>query len=1072
LPPPLVPPRKETSPEQLAAEIARLDRALVVVVLAFAFLLALVAVRNSDFWMHLATGRLIAHGQYQFGTDPFSYTSTVYWANHAWLYDSILYGLATAAGGPESKVGGAVLVVVKALLVTLLAWFMLKIRRPGQSLWIPALCTALAFLAMSPRLLFQPTLASMLLLSLTLYILQQPDYVNGEAGPLGQSSRPSPKVYWLLVPLFVLWVNVDSWFVLGPITVALFLLGELLQRFLSPATGAESPQPSRVGALAVVLVVGLAACLVNPHHYHAFALPGQLPLTPSAEVLEREDLFRPFFYWLLQDDYWQSYAAWTIAGLAYWPLMGLGLASFLCTVFAGCRWWRLTIWLAFLLLSGYQVRAIPFFAVVAAPITALNWQDVLAGRFGTLPRVDRPWKAWSLAGRVLTLLLGVGLLAAAWSGWLNLSYGFPVRPPTGRRVDWTVYVDPSLRKTALQLKAWRDQGLLGPEEHGFNYSPDVANYSAWFCPEQKGFFDYRLDLFTPELAREFVDTRLSLRGNLPPAGDSARRPVDWQEVFRNHHINHVVLYGNDSSPLNPGIPNALQAAIWMLFDPQHWTLLYMDGRTTIFRWNDSSSRVGAHQLAISRLDPNLRAFGPQPERVVAVSTEQAPPQRDWSTRLLKASPTAPLDRDEAVRYLDYFNLIRQQWPFPALAATEIANWSGSVGQAAVAAGSVAAPATLALRTYPNLLALPLPFANPRALEFFLRDKPYGPAAAPVLAVRAARRAIAASPDYPESYFALAEAYAMLWRDQEEHWVGLTSTAQDLPRRKLRETQLLTALEYYLMLRPDDGEAHWKLFQNYARLEFLDLALDHLRAATELNASRGPVRRESREEFKKRLDQMEQELGKLKAEVKTREDDYQVDARDKPLQGKVQKAIQNRLIKRARDLLLEADPAQLGPREIDLLINLLLSTGRPDQARAILSEGWQSHLGINYEWYNALIGAASGTYRDACQFLEEYITRFEQSNLEGALRLLEMQTFQGGLSPGSLYGVGTIANRAREAADLRTLRGMLALEQGENAVASKFFQAALAMGDREKFHFEGRPLAVRYLQLLKEAGGAQ
>src|SRR5207253_9013000 len=117
--------------------------ALVVVVLAFAFLLASVAVRNSDFWMHLATGRLIAHGQYQFGTDPFSYTSTAYWANHTWLYDLTLYGLATASGGPESEAGGTFLVVIKALLVTLLAWVMVLIRRPGQSLWIPALCTAL-----------------------------------------------------------------------------------------------------------------------------------------------------------------------------------------------------------------------------------------------------------------------------------------------------------------------------------------------------------------------------------------------------------------------------------------------------------------------------------------------------------------------------------------------------------------------------------------------------------------------------------------------------------------------------------------------------------------------------------------------------------------------------------------------------------------------------------------------------------------------------------------------------------------------------------------------------------------
>src|SRR5713226_6039593 len=48
--------REPLTPERLGAEITRLDRALVVVLLVLAFFLASFAAHNTTFWMHLATG--------------------------------------------------------------------------------------------------------------------------------------------------------------------------------------------------------------------------------------------------------------------------------------------------------------------------------------------------------------------------------------------------------------------------------------------------------------------------------------------------------------------------------------------------------------------------------------------------------------------------------------------------------------------------------------------------------------------------------------------------------------------------------------------------------------------------------------------------------------------------------------------------------------------------------------------------------------------------------------------------------------------------------------------------------
>src|SRR5262245_3269942 len=70
-------------------------------VLTLAFLLASFSVRNSDFWMHLATGRLLAEGNYSFGKDPFSFVGEDRtWVNHSWLFDWLTYLLYRAGGGP------------------------------------------------------------------------------------------------------------------------------------------------------------------------------------------------------------------------------------------------------------------------------------------------------------------------------------------------------------------------------------------------------------------------------------------------------------------------------------------------------------------------------------------------------------------------------------------------------------------------------------------------------------------------------------------------------------------------------------------------------------------------------------------------------------------------------------------------------------------------------------------------------------------------------------------------------------------------------------------------------------
>src|SRR5262249_33243632 len=134
--------------------------------------------------------------------------------NQTWLYNLLCYVL-------YSLLGGAGLVLVKALVVAALAVLLLRLCRVDHGAWIAAACTALALLAMSTRLLLQPATFSYLLLGLTLWCLYHP------------RSRRTHWLHFLIPPwplllLFLVWTNLDRWVVVGLGTVLLFWVGRAI----------------------------------------------------------------------------------------------------------------------------------------------------------------------------------------------------------------------------------------------------------------------------------------------------------------------------------------------------------------------------------------------------------------------------------------------------------------------------------------------------------------------------------------------------------------------------------------------------------------------------------------------------------------------------------------------------------------------------------------------------------------------------------------------------------------------------------------------------------------------------
>ncbi|HEV3439546.1 MAG TPA: hypothetical protein VG122_19435 [Gemmata sp.] len=515
-----------------------MDALTIGLLLLFSFLSASFIARNSDVWLHLATGRMLVAGEYRFGSDPFAYTTANrYWANHAWLFDLGFYL-------SWQWLGGAALVAIKASVLTVTAGFMLLATRGKGALWIGSVCVLLGVLVMSQRVPLQPVMASYLLLAACLCCLR-----SG-----GGALRAVPMA-------IALWVNLDGWFILGPMLVGLFWLG----RKLKPSN-LEPPT-----AWPTWLIPGsILACLLSPHHIHAFVLPFEL--TPAVWMcsFSTHPQFAGVF---ISPWHWRVLGAaggYNLAMWAFFIILVLGIASFGINRDA-IRSWRATVWLTFAILAAWQVRLIPFFAVVGAPICGLNFREAFAAT--TFLRL----------GRAVALVAGFALIGL---GWLGLENGFHNRD---RAIAWNIHTDATLSRAASGIAHWRQEANVSAEARVFTTHPDLGHYLAWFAPAERCFLDSRLSLFTP-VAEDY--TVLSRAIGLLPNEDVDR--IRIAELFQTHRTKAIVLYDPDFQRMTSALRQVTAG------EPQRWDVVRIDGGAVLLTpegITDEPHRFNAERMA-------------------------------------------------------------------------------------------------------------------------------------------------------------------------------------------------------------------------------------------------------------------------------------------------------------------------------------------------------------------------------------------------------------------------------------------------------------------------------------------
>jgi tetratricopeptide (TPR) repeat protein len=980
------------TPELVEEEAIRADFVLRWAVVLLAFLLGSTRISETSALVHIKTGQYLAsNGVLPPAHDVFSYTAEGRpWTNLAWGFDLLFAGI-------HALTSFAGVSAFKALVVGGVFWLIGRISRPGIPTWWGSVCGAAALLGCHLRIAADPILITYLGLAIVLTLLH---YWRAGASGAGRS-----KLLWLLVPVVVVWSNLDPRAWLGLALVALFAAGDLLGAFLKSPTALTAASRRE---LWFVFGVSVASTVIHPFGWKSLAAPwytyaveypafrdyiseaylGRSTL-PFGIGLNYFPMYTPTFAdQVLPQWTWDFWRKLDIAALSAVAVLLAAAASFVVNR-ARHDWGHLAVYLGFVLLAVVCLHELPAAAIVACVLATLNGQAWYAATCRQTYSVERRDVLLSQGGRALTVVVFAGIAFFGGTGRMRDSTGAPAR--TGYGLD---------RNLEIQLEDLRQQlsGDASFDDRPFNTHLTQGDQLIWVG--QKVFADSRVGVY---YAADDADNLLVQHLLTRDALSAARRRESGSDTsfatadksFVKYGITHVVCRLTSFADY--------ELFFDLVLDVRRWSWTSLGASAAIFYRNDARNpRPLADFIAAHQIDFRKEAFAGAIAGGDLVSA---------------GARTRGIRRPSF--YQKYFWTRRRDSSADIRTARHLAR----------------------LTVFPSL-------------PQYLNDSRLAMA---YLTIRRAQVGLNLDPDDVNGYLALGSAYNFL--AQIESVAAINGSRH--PRNGMRYLQTVSAFNQALVGDPENREAHAELVRIYEEARKPDLVLQHMQALQEILSADPDTNLDVLDAIDAQVARKRRELESINEMVTARA------AEGGPLRL-IQGYLQNQCVLKTLAEIEQAGSVLTGDLGLEQLrIALLIETGRSEEAfeaaGRFAEAAEQARLPDSVEVV-ALASLTYGDYEGAASRWTGAADQAENLSLNALLQNLapHVSNYPWPLNTTRAF-FDALYQRPESIASLRMSVALVRLEEGQLELARELFRSVLTTSPDTL----NRPLVAFYLRQLSD-----